>query len=44
MKFLDLHDDVKIIIANCTSDCFVSTMFMSKPQDLRSIIAKALYK
>jgi len=31
MNFLDLNDDVKIIIAkHCTSDYFISTMFISR--------------
>jgi hypothetical protein len=39
MNFLDLNDDVKIIISKCcTSDYFISTMFMSKHQDLQKIL------
>jgi hypothetical protein len=35
MNFLDLDDDVKIIVAkHCTGDYFISTMFMSKHQDV----------
>jgi hypothetical protein len=31
MNFLDFNDDVKIIIAkHCTSDYFISTMFISR--------------
>jgi hypothetical protein len=38
MDFFDLNDDVKSIIAkHCTSDYFISTMFMSKHQDLQKI-------
>ena len=39
MNFFDLSDDVKAIIAkHCTSDYFMSTMFMSKHQDLQKIL------
>jgi hypothetical protein len=39
MIFLDLNDNVKIIIAkHCTSDYFISMMFMSKYQDLQKIL------
>jgi hypothetical protein len=39
MNFFDLNDDVKSIIAkHCTSDYFISTMFMSKHQDLQKIL------
>jgi hypothetical protein len=39
MNFVDLNDDVKIIIAkHCTSYYFICTMFMSKHQDLQKIL------
>jgi hypothetical protein len=39
MNFFHLNDDVKSIIAkHCTSDYFISTMFMSKHQDLQKIL------
>ena len=44
MNFLDLNDDVEIIIAkHCTSAYFISTMFMSKHQDLKKICWERLY-
>jgi hypothetical protein len=39
MTFFDLNDDVKSIIAkHLTSDYKISTMFMSKHQDLQKIL------
>ena len=40
MNFLDLNDDVKIIIMQSTVQViiFISTMFMSKHQDLQKIL------
>ena len=39
MNLFDLNDDVKIIITkHCTSDYFISTMFMSKHQDLQKTL------
>ena len=36
MNLFDLNDDVKIIITkHCISDYFISTIFMSKHQDLQ---------
>ena len=36
MTFFDLNDDVKTIIANCTSDYFISTMsILDKHEDLQ---------
>ena len=39
INFFDLSDDAKSIITkNCTSDYFISTMFMSKHQDAQKIL------
>jgi len=44
MTFFDLNDDVKTIIANCTSDYFISTMsILDKHEDLQKNYLERLY-